>query len=147
MALYNVEVEGHHTYYAGDAGLLAHNGLGGGGGPSCNFPGAAGASDAGISKVPVRELRGRQLRSEYSGSNIKRLKKSMTQNGFDENTPIDIAEVDGRKIIIDGHHRARAAGAAGIREVPVRVIPVTPGEGTKLLGEAAEAAQESGLPF
>ena len=98
-----------------------------------------------LRKVPTRELKGRQRRSEFSGNNIKRLKRSMQRNGFDERFPIDIADVDGIKIIIDGHHRARAAGAAGIREVPVRVNLVTPEQAGLLLKQAAEATENLGL--
>ena len=112
----------------------------GGGGPGR-------APDAGQPRVPVSDLQGRQLRSEFTASKIKRLKKLMQKNGFDENYPIDIAEVGGRKVIIDGHHRARAAGAAGIKDVPVRIYPVTPEQESKLLQEAAEAAENLGIPF
>jgi ParB-like nuclease domain len=52
---------------------------------------------------------------------MDRLKKAMQRDGFDPSEPIDIAQIDGRNIIIDGHHRARAAGAAKIAEVPVRL--------------------------
>jgi ParB-like chromosome segregation protein Spo0J len=97
--------------------------------------------------VPVSELRGRQLKREFTGSKIKRLKKNMRKNGFDENYPIDIAEAGGRKVIIDGHHRARAAGAAGIKDVPARIYPVTPEQASILLQEAAEAAEDLGIPF
>jgi ParB-like chromosome segregation protein Spo0J len=95
----------------------------------------------------VSQLKGRQLGGEFSGSKIRRLKKAMRDRGFDEAYPIDIVEIDGHKIIIDGHHRARAAGAAGIKEVPVRINPVTPEQGTTLLAQAAEAAENLGLPF
>jgi filamentous hemagglutinin len=96
--------------------------------------------------VPVSELRGRQARREFTGSKIKRLKKNMQKNGFNEEYPIDIAEVGGRKVIIDGHHRARAVGAAGIKDVSVRIHPVTPEQGNTLLQEAAEAAENLGIP-
>lgn len=104
-------------------------------------------SDSGLPKVPVSQLKGRQLSSEFSGSAIKRLKKNMQADGFNDDFPIDIAEIDGRKIIIDGHHRARAAGAAGIQEVPVRIVLVTPEQAITLLEQAAEAAENLGLPF
>lgn len=114
-----------------------------------NVQGGAGfAPDAGQPMmVPVSELKGRQMRSEYTGSKIKRLKRNMQKNGFDVNHPIDIAEIGGRKVIIDGHHRARAAGAAGINDVPVRIYHVTPEQGSVLLQEAAEAAENVGIPF
>ena len=41
-----------------------------------------------------------------SGSQVKRLVKDMKTNGFDVNEPIDAAIVNGKVIIIDGHHRA-----------------------------------------
>jgi filamentous hemagglutinin len=75
-----------------------------------------------------------------SGSQVKRLKRDMQQRGFDPSKPIDVADVDGRQIILDGHHRARAAAQAGIRDVPVRVNPVTREQADQLLREAAEAS-------
>jgi len=87
-----------------------------------------------------RTLIPRQGRDEMSASQVKRLKRDMQQRGFDPNQPIDVADVDGRRIILDGHHRARAAGQAGIKEVPIRVHPVTPEQADQLVREAAEAA-------
>ena len=93
------------------------------------------------------QVKGRQLGGEFSASKIKRLKRDMQANGFNAAFPIEIAEVDGRQIIIDGHHRARASGAAGIKDVPVRIVPVTPEQGDTPLEQAAEAAENLGLPF
>jgi len=45
----------------------------------------------------------------------------MRENGFDQNKPIDAADVDGRLIILDGHHRTKGAIGARIKEVPVNV--------------------------
>jgi filamentous hemagglutinin len=75
-----------------------------------------------------------------SGSQVNRLKKDMQQNGFDPDQPIDVADVDGRQIILDGHHRAAAARRAGIKEVPVRTHNATSEQADQLLREAAEAA-------
>ncbi|MGR2855595.1 hypothetical protein FY046_06005 [Erwinia sp. 1181_3] len=74
-----------------------------------------------------------------SGSQVKRLVKDMKTNGFDVNEPIDAAIVNGKVIIIDGHHRAEAAAKAGIKDVPVRIHDVTTEQGDQLLREAAEA--------
>jgi ParB-like chromosome segregation protein Spo0J len=71
----------------------------------------------------------------------------MSKDGYDLTKPIDIAEVDGVRIILDGHHRARAAGSAELQEVPVRVWEVTQETGTRLIMEAAEAAERLGLPL
>jgi RHS repeat-associated protein len=97
--------------------------------------------------APVGVLRGRQLRHEFSGSLIKRLKRNMQRRGFATDKAIDVAIVDGRRIILDGHHRARAAGAAGIREVPVKIWQVSDEVGKRLLRQAAEAAENLGLPW
>jgi len=66
----------------------------------------------------------------------------MRENGFDQTQPIDVANVDGKKIILDGHHRTQAAVGAGLSEVPVRVHEVTPEQGSQLLREAAEARRD-----
>jgi hypothetical protein len=66
--------------------------------------------------------------------------RGMKQRGFDENHPIDVAEINGRQIIVDGYHRARAAGQAGIKDVRVRVNPVTPQQADQLYQEADEAS-------
>ena len=86
-----------------------------------------------------KSLLGRQGPDEMSGSQIKRMTKDMNEDGYEGFDPIDVADVDGKKIIVDGHHRAAAASRAGIRMVPVRVVPASPEWGSKLLIEAAEA--------
>lgn len=54
-------------------------------------------------------LLSRQTPAEMSSSkNIKRIKKNIKNNGFDENKLIKVAEVDGKLIILDGHHRVKA---------------------------------------
>ncbi|WP_157836409.1 MULTISPECIES: ParB/RepB/Spo0J family partition protein [Xanthomonas] len=72
---------------------------------------------------------------------MKRLTKDMKANGYDVNNPIDVANVDGKLIIIDGHHRALAAPRAGIKEVPVNVHGVTREQADQLMREAAEARE------
>ncbi|WP_223670520.1 hemagglutinin repeat-containing protein, partial [Xanthomonas citri] len=89
--------------------------------------------------VDPKILIGRQGRDEISGSQVKRYTKDMKANGYDVNHPIDVAKVDGKLIIIDGHHRALAAPRAGIKEVPVNVHNVTREEADQLMREAAEA--------
>jgi filamentous hemagglutinin len=74
-----------------------------------------------------------------SGSQVKRPVKDMKENGFDANNPVDVALVNGKMIIIDGHHRAQAAAKAGLKDIPVRIHEVTKEQGEQLLREAAEA--------
>ena len=106
---------------------------------------AAKAAEKATKTAKTRKLFGRQLKGEYSSNKIKRLKKAMQKSGFDPKKPIKIIEVDGRKIIVDGHHRARAAGSAGIKEVPVEVIEVSSEVAKQYLQQAAEAAERLGL--
>jgi hypothetical protein len=64
-----------------------------------------------------------QTKSEMSGSQIKRLAKSMEKNGFNPSYPVDAWRnpSTGRLEIQDGHHRAQAAIKAGIEKIPVEV--------------------------
>ncbi|WP_431035964.1 ParB N-terminal domain-containing protein [Pseudomonas yamanorum] len=78
------------------------------------------------------------MRDEISGSQVKRFTKDMKANEYDENYPIDAANVDGKLIILDDH-RAEAASKAGIKDVPVNVHSVTKEEADQLMREAAEA--------
>mgnify|MGYP002663397293 CR=1 FL=1 len=84
-------------------------------------------------RVGPKSLIGRQGRDEISGSQVKRFTKDMKANGYDENHPIDAAKVDGKLIILDGHHRAEAASKAGIKDVPVNVHSVTKEEAVQLM--------------
>ncbi|HAB37562.1 MAG TPA: hypothetical protein DCE52_06120 [Rhodobacteraceae bacterium] len=88
---------------------------------------------------------GRQTKSEFTGSQIKKIKKSIKNNGYDQSKPIDVVEVNGRKIIVDGHHRARAAGGAKLDQVPIRVNKVDAATAAKYEQQAAEAAHSLGI--
>ena len=92
-----------------------------------------------IKNVDPKSLISRQNSNEISGSDIKRLVRDMKANGFDTTQPIDVAIVNGKMIIIDGHHRAAAAVKAGIKDIPIRINKVTEAQGNQLLLEAAEA--------
>ncbi|VUS93918.1 hypothetical protein SB6423_03384 [Klebsiella pasteurii] len=78
----------------------------------------------------------RQNSNEMSGSQVKRIAKDMKANGYKVDKPVDVAIVNGKMIIIDGHHRAEVARKAGIKDIPVRVHPVTKVQGDQLLREA-----------
>lgn len=83
---------------------------------------AAKAKEPPITQVDPRNLIPTQTRNEMSGSQIKRLEKSMKQNGYDQNKPVDAwKRPDGRLEIQNGHHRTEAAKRAGLDNVPVRV--------------------------
>jgi hypothetical protein len=92
-----------------------------------------------------RNLLSRQGPAEMTGNKIKRLASDMEANGFDPAHPIEVANVEGRQVIIDGHHRAAAAIRANIQEVPITVTPVSPAQAAKYAEEAAEAAAQRSL--
>jgi len=129
IPVFNFQVTDYHTYFVAATAdkpvILVHN--------------------ADELYADVGSLYGIQVKSEFSNSKLKRLTKDMKINGFDSSHPIEIAVVDGRKIILDGHHRARAAGSAGIRNVAVQVTEVSEARAAELLQQAAEAAQNLGL--
>ena len=64
------------------------------------------------------KLWGRQLDREYTKSMVDDIANSMKKNGY-EGPPVEFYEVNGRKIITDGHHRALASKKAGIDSIPV----------------------------
>ena len=71
----------------------------------------------GVELINPHTLISRQTPSEMSGSKIKRLRKKISEKGFDPEQPIEVADVDGRLIILDGHHRGAAARQLGIKRV------------------------------
>jgi hypothetical protein len=87
-------------------------------------------------------LLGRQGSAEMTKSRIAKMAQAMKEGKFDWDAsgPIRVAERDGTRIIIDGHHRAAAARQAGLREAPVRVERVTDEVWNRLRMEAAEAS-------
>ena len=84
-------------------------------------------------RVAPRSLLSRQGRKEMRQNNTKRIMKDMQKNGFDDKHPIKVFDVDGDLIIKDGHHRARAAVMAGIKEVPIDKARVTDSAMKKIL--------------
>ena len=92
-----------------------------------------------VELVNPNALISRQTPSEMSGSKIKRLKKKIHEQGFDPEQPIEVADIDGKLIILDGHHRASAARQLRLQLAPIKRIEVTPDQEQKLLLEAAEA--------
>lgn len=92
-----------------------------------------------------RNLVSRQGPDEMSGNKIKKYTKDMKENGFDAEQPIEVVKHDGQTIIKDGHHRTEAAKRAGIPEVPIKTIEVSPEEAERMAREAAEAAHKREL--
>lgn len=89
--------------------------------------------------VNPNSLISRQTPNEMSGSKVKRLKKNIREKGFDIEQPIEVADVDGKLIILDGHHRASAARQLGLKRVSIKRQKVPIDQEEQLLREAAEA--------
>ncbi|HHW2744525.1 TPA: ParB/Srx family N-terminal domain-containing protein, partial [Pseudomonas aeruginosa] len=70
-----------------------------------------------------RNLIPTQTKAEMSGSQIKRIVKSIKENGFDQEKPVDVWRnpKTGRLEIQDGHHRTEAAKKAGLDKIPVSI--------------------------
>ena len=102
------------------------------------LPAAVTRGAMGAKNVDPKSLIGRQGRDEMSGSQVNQLAKNMKTSGYDANYPIDAANVEGKLIILDGHHRTKAAIKAGIKEVPVNVHQVTKEQASQLMREVAE---------
>lgn len=132
-------------YYFSDEELAIMSHLGAGGGaapgkltiPSVNS--VAGTKYV-VPKLNPKLLIGRQGKNEMEPSKIKKMTKDMKENGYGKKyPPIDAAFVDGKLIILDGHHRAAAASRAGITEVPVNIYTVSKEVGDQLIHEVAES--------
>lgn len=80
--------------------------------------------NTGCDVISPFDLVGRQTKDEMTGSNIKRIAKNMKQNGW-VGDPIEVFVVDGKTIILDGHHRVAAAKQAGLKTVPIRYVTET----------------------
>lgn len=89
--------------------------------------------------VNPKILISRQTPSEMSGSKVKRLRKKIREKGFDSGKPINVANVDGKLIILDGHHRVAAARQLRLKTVPIMRREVSPNQAAQLLQEAVEA--------
>lgn len=93
-----------------------------------------------LTLVNPRNLRPIQGPAEMTGSRVKSISRDMRANGYDSKFPIEAVNVDARLIIRNGHHRTDAAIRAGIAEVPMRVVPVSPAVVRQMVLDAAEAA-------
>ncbi|MBD2773023.1 ParB N-terminal domain-containing protein [Iningainema tapete] len=89
--------------------------------------------------VNPNTLISRQTPSEMSGSKVKRLRKKIRERGFDAAQPIEVANIDGKLIILDGHHRVVAARQLRLTIVAIRRREVSQEQAEQLLLEAAEA--------
>jgi hypothetical protein len=99
VTVYNFTVADYHTYYVTDIGIWVHN-------TECNL-------------TRVWDLEG--TGDAITKSQLKKLTEDMKKNGWNGG-PVEIFEIDGKKLIVDGHHRVRAAKQAGIENIPTRTL-------------------------
>jgi RHS repeat-associated protein len=64
-----------------------------------------------------------QSKSQLENSVVNKLAKDMKENGFDDEHPISTISVNGKNVILDGHHRVAAAIKANIKQIPVTTHP------------------------
>lgn len=95
--------------------------------------------DSNLQFVNPHTLISRQTPREMSSSKLKKLRKKLHQQGFDSQQPIEVADVDGKLIIVDGHHRTAVAKQLKIKSVPIRRQKVSSSQEELLLLQAAEA--------
>lgn len=72
--------------------------------------------------VNPRDLeRTHDIGGNASSRNVMNLRDSMKAEGW-KGDPISVVEQDGKKYVVDGHHRRAAAIRAGLTQVPYKVV-------------------------
>ncbi|WP_203793607.1 polymorphic toxin-type HINT domain-containing protein, partial [Cellulomonas oligotrophica] len=104
---YNLAIADIHTYHVGDNAVLVHNTD-----PSCGAGGVARASGF----VRTEALSGRG-----SARTVQEIADSMRSGGW-QGDPIRVVNLNGQRIVVDGHHRLAAAQRVGI-DIPYEVVP------------------------
>ncbi len=91
-------------------------------------------------------LIGRQTQNEMTSSKVKRLKSEIKVANYNINTPIEVGKIEGKFIIIDGHHRVKAARELGLKKIPIIVKLIEDKSiANSLIMQAAEAMQSYNL--
>ena len=113
--VYNLEVEGFHTYFAGRLEAWAHN--------MCVPAGHLAVSDLRPTHFPTK-----------SKKNMQALLDDIKENGIQDS--VKYVEYQGEKYIVDGHHRFFAARTLGIKNVPAEAVSL-PYQGYKSVADLA----------
>jgi hypothetical protein len=72
-----------------------------------------GATDSTRTAAPSSFTRAETLSGRDSSRRVNAIVESMRANGW-QGAPIDVVELQGERIVVDGHHRLAAARRAGI---------------------------------
>jgi hypothetical protein len=78
------------------------------------------AAEAGGLARPSAFVRTEALSGRASSRTVQELTESMRTNGW-QGDPIKVVEINGQRIVVDGHHRLAAAQRAGIN-VPFKIV-------------------------
>jgi hypothetical protein len=97
ITVYNFEVEGNHSYFVGDVGVLSHN---------CAIKQAISAFKEAV--IPAERIAGADW------NKVNDLVNAMRQAGGWVGDPAKVTNINGKLILIDGHHRVHAAMEAGV---------------------------------
>lgn len=62
----------------------------------------------------------------------------MKKNGYNYE-PVEAANINGKLYIIDGHHRAEAVRKAEIKDIPIKVLPISKEHANIIIQDAANA--------
>jgi hypothetical protein len=99
VKVYNFTVVDSQTHFVSEVGIWVHN-------TSCVV-------------MKVWDLEG--TGDAISKKNLKDITENMKKNGCDGD-PIEIYKINGKNLIVNEHHRAKAARQAGNENVPVKML-------------------------
>jgi len=129
--VYNLEIHGEHVFRVAYSGVLVHN-----------SSGSQAPKGPLTGNADPRSLLSRQGPSAMSPGRVQEMSEEMMVGQFpwSRTGPIRVAEgPNGVRIIIDGHHRAKAAIQAGEKSVPITIERVSPERWNQLMQECLEA--------
>ena len=81
------------------------------------------------------------------GYSFSEMKKSITDHGYDASQPISICDYNGRKYIIEGHHRSFAAGNLGKTLIPYIILLSDKDENAEKREKAKIKSEETKLMY
>jgi ParB/Sulfiredoxin domain len=94
---------------------------------------------------PSELQRTHEIGGNASSRRVIEIRDSLQREGW-KGEPISIVEHDGKKYIVDGHHRVAAARRAGVEEVPYRVVEL-PFRGYRTMDDVLELPPPDNLRY
>ncbi|MBQ4522154.1 MAG: ParB N-terminal domain-containing protein, partial [Lachnospiraceae bacterium] len=118
IKVYNLEVEGLHTYYVG-SGVLVHNDYAKGNDSNGNSNESGSKAVNNVSQASPFDLQATHSQT-LSKKNMNKLIDDIKNNGINET--IKYVEYNGQKYVVDGHHRLIASKRLGLEQVPIEQV-------------------------